>query len=166
MITFTITLDDMMDIHRLTTRRPTIVAAVAVTIPGLVLTVVGINASAIPLIGGGLALIVLGALTLAAWRFPVIDRRVIRRRVGARIGAVCDVWLDDDGIAYRQSGISGHIDWTAITRVWESDQSLQIMQGRVVLLGIPKRAFGSADGVSTFIADIQRHVTFPHAERR
>lgn len=98
---------------------------------------------------------------LVEWRLPIIDRWLIRQRAARRIGAVCEVWIDRGGIAYRQTGLDGHIDWAAITGIKEDDRSLIVRQGGIALMAIPKRAFASPEHAAQFVADIRRASDIP-----
>ena len=104
----------------------------------------------------GLVVTALGGFTLLVWRFPFADRWFIRRRAAARIGALCEVWLDEAGIAYRQAGLSGHIDWSAITRVIEDDRSVISMQGGLAVMALPKRAFDSPEETARFVTTVRQ----------
>ena len=146
-VTFTITLDDMIDDQRLSSRNAAILAG-AMVLVGLGFLAVGIVA--------GIAVVILGVLALVEWRFPVLDRWLLRRRTAARIGAECEFWTDERGIEYRQTGFSGHIDWDTITSIKEDDRTLKLMQGGITLMGIPKRAFGSREAVAAFVAEVRR----------
>ena len=146
-VTFTITLDDMIDAQRLSSRRYAVLAG-AMVLVGLGLLAVGIV--------GGAVVVILGVLALVEWRFPILDRWLLRRRVAARIGAECEFWTDERGIEYRQTGFSGHIDWDTITSIKEDDSSLSLMQGGITLMGIPKRAFGSSEAAAEFTAEVRR----------
>jgi hypothetical protein len=147
-INFTITLDDMVDTHRLATRK----YALAV---GFLLIFLGVGIAAV-VHPAGLGVAVVGGLTLLEWRFPTLDRWFIRRRAAPRIGATCEVWLDETGIAYRQAGLSGHIDWPLVTRIIEDDRSLLVMQGGLALLGLPKRAFDSPEATARFVTAVRQ----------
>jgi hypothetical protein len=146
-ISFTITLDDMVDTHRLATRKYALAVGILFILLGL-----GIAAVVHP---AALALAVVGGLTLLDWRFPIVDRWFIRRRAAARIGAICEVWLDETGIAYRQAGLSGHIDWSLVTRIIEDDRSLILVQGGLALMAIPKRAFDSPEAAARFVTVVR-----------
>jgi hypothetical protein len=146
-IRFTVSLDDMIATQRLATRTYAFAGAALFIILGLGLTALGH--------GGGLIVAALGLLVLIAWRFPVIDRWLIRRRAAARIGSDCEVWLDDGGVAYRQAGLEGHIDWKAVTRIVEDGHSVILMQGGIGLIAIPLRAFGSPEAAATFLATVR-----------
>ena len=138
----------MVATQRLATRKLALGGGVVFIVLGVGLFAAGIEA--------GLIVAALGLLALADWRFPLSDRWFIHRRASARIGAVCEVWLDDAGVAYRQTAISGHIDWNAITRISEDDRAIILMQGGLALLAIPKRAFGSPDAATQFVAKVRR----------
>jgi len=133
--------------QRLATRRLALGWGVLFTFLGVGLFAAGME--------GGLVVAALGLLALAAWRFPLSDRWFIRRRAAARIGAVCEIWLDEAGIAYRQTGINGHIDWEAITRIIEDDRAIIVMQGGIALMAIPKRAFGSPEASTQFLSKVR-----------
>ena len=146
-VTFTITLDDMIDAQRLSSRRYAVLAGIMV--------LVGVGMLAVGLIGG-VVVVILGVLALVEWRFPMLDRWLLRRRVAARIGSECEFWTDERGIGYRQTGFSGHIDWDTIASIKEDDRSLSLMQGGITLMGVPKRAFGSKEAAAAFVAEVRR----------
>jgi hypothetical protein len=147
-ISFTISLDDMADTHRLATRKYALGVGILFVLIGF-----GIAAVVHP---AGLGVAIVGGLTLLEWRFPTVDRWFIRRRAAARIGALCEVWLDDDGIAYRQAGLSGHVAWSAITRIIEDDRSVIFMQGGLALMALPKRAFDSPEATDRFVTAVRQ----------
>ncbi len=147
-VRFTINVDDMVDTQGLATRKYAIAGGVLFILLGLGLAVAWTS--------WGFVIAVLGLLVLVAWRFPIVDRWLIQRRAAARIGADCEVWLDDWGVAYRQTGINGHIDWGAITRIMDDDRSVILMQGGIALMAIPKRAFDSVDTAAEFVAAVRR----------
>lgn len=153
-ITFTVSLDDMIDTQRLATRKYVLGAGIVLVVLGLALVVVH------PV---GLVVAAFGGLTFLDWRFPTVDRWLIRRRASARIGALCEVWLDESGIAYRQAGLSGHIAWSAVTRIIEDDRSLILMQGGLALIALPKRAFDSPEATARFITMVRQasHIAAP-----
>ncbi len=146
-IRFTVSLDDMMDTTRLASRKYTFVGGTLAMAIGLGLAAIGIRA--------GMIVAVLGLLVFVLWRFPVIDRWLVRRRAAARIDSDCELWLDDSGIAYRQVGLDGHIDLKAITRIMENDRSVILMQGGIGLMAIPLRAFGSPDAATEFLDTVR-----------
>lgn len=146
-IRFTVSLDDMIATQRLATRKLVFVGGTLCVAVGLGLFALG-N-------GWGLGVAALGLILFLMWQFPVIDRWLIRRRATARIGAECEVWLDDTGIAYRQAGLEGHIDWKAITRIVEDDRTLFLMQGGIGLVAIPRRAFRSPEAAGDFLATVR-----------
>ena len=146
-VSFTITLDDLVDSQRLSSRKVAIASGALVAF-GLGIFALG---SAVGLVAAVLAL-----LALLEWRFPTVDRWLLRRRFAARIGAEVEFWTDERGIEYRQTGFSGHIDWATITSIKEDARSLTLMQGGLRLMGIPKRAFGSDDAAAAFVAEVRR----------
>jgi hypothetical protein len=145
---FTISLDDMVATQRLATRRFALGGSAMFILIGLGLFAAGM--------AGGLVVAALGLLMLANWRFPIGDRWFIRRQLAARIGATSEIWLDEAGIAYRQTGFTGHIDWEAITRIIEDDRAIIFMQGGIALMAIPKRAFGSSEAATQFVSKVRR----------
>lgn len=146
-IHFTITLDDLVDTHRLATRKYALAIGILAIVLGL-----GLAAVVHP---AALGVAVVGGLTLLEWRFPTVDRWFIRRRAAARIGTICEVWLDETGIAYRQAGLSGHIDWSLVTRIVEDDRSLILMQDGLALMAVPKRAFDSPEATARFVTAVR-----------
>jgi hypothetical protein len=146
-IRFTVSLDDMISTQRLATRKGALVAAALIIALGLGLLALGHR--------GGLIVAAFGLLVGIAWRFPLIDRWQVRRRAAARIGSECEVWLDDTGVAYRQAGLDGHIDWKAITRIVEDGRTVILMQGGIGLIAIPLRAFRSPDDAARFLAAVR-----------
>ena len=147
-ITFTVSLDDMLDTQRLATRKYALGASILLLVLGL--------AIAVFVHPVGFVVATFGGLSVLEWRFPTVDRWLIRRRAAARIGALCEVWLDESGIAYRQAGLSGHIAWSAITRIIEDDRSLILMQGGVALMALPKRAFDSPEATARFMTTVRQ----------
>jgi hypothetical protein len=147
-INFTVSVDDIVDTQRLATRKYALGAGLLSLLLGLGIAVVVHPA--------GLVVAALGGLTLLAWRFRLVDQWLIRRRAAARIGALCEVWLDDNGIAYRQAGLSGHIAWSAITRIIEDDRSLIFMQGGLAVMALPKRAFESPEATARFVMAVRQ----------
>jgi hypothetical protein len=147
-IRFTITFDDMLAAQRLLSRK----LALGV---GTVLILVGVGVVALGYFAG-LAVSILGLVILVEWRFPMIDRWILRRRAGVRVGSECELWTDQTGVAFRQTGLNGHFDWPTITAIREDDRSLILMQGASPLMGIPKRAFASSADAAAFIAEVRR----------
>lgn len=152
-IRFIVSLDDMIATLRLTTRKYAFVAAALMIALGLGLAALGYR--------GGLIVAAFGLLVPIAWRFPLIDRWLIRRRAAARIGSECEVWLDNGGVSYRQSGLDGHIDWKAITRIVEDSRTVILMQGGIGLIAIPLRAFESPEAAATFLATVRASSDIP-----
>ena len=114
-VNFTVSVDDIIDTQRLATRKYAIGAGMLFVLLGLGIAVFH---------PAGLVVTAIGGLTFLAWRFPVGDRWFeFAAALRLEIGALCEVWLDENGIAYRQAGLSGHINWSAITRILEDDRS-------------------------------------------
>jgi hypothetical protein len=146
-VMFTITLEDLVDSQRLSSRKVAIASGVLM-LWGIGLAAVGVSV--------GIVAAIIALLALLEWRFPTLDRWLLRRRFAARIGAVVEFWTDERGIEYRQTGFSGHIDWATITSIKEDDRTLKLMQGGITLMGIPKRAFGSPEAAAAFVAEVRR----------
>jgi hypothetical protein len=147
-VAFTVGLDDMTDTVRLSTRKFALTGSAVFAILGL-----GLAATGRP---WGLFVAALGILVILFWRFPVIDRWLLQRRAASRIGTECEVWLDDTGVAYRQTGLNGHVDWKTVTRILDNDRSLILLQGGIPLIAIPKRAFASPEAAAEFVAAVRR----------
>ena len=60
------------------------------------------------------------------------------------------------GIAYRQAGLSGHIDWSGITGIIEDDRSVIFMQGGLAVMALPKRAFETPEAVARFVTKVRQ----------
>lgn len=147
-VAFTIGLDDLTDTMRLSTRKFALAGSAVFAIAGL-----AIAASGNP---WGLLLAAFAILVFLFWRFPIIDRWLLKRRASARIGTECEVWLDETGVAYRQTGMNGHFDWTTVTGILDNDRSLILLQGGWPLISIPKRAFASTEAAAAFVAAVRR----------
>src|SRR5207247_10936952 len=100
----------------------------------------------------GILFVAIAAFTLLEWRFPIFDHWFDRRRLV--VGSSCEMWLDESGLRYHQTGsegafeTTGHVGWSAMTAVREDDQILLVVGGRAARAGIPKRAFGSSEALA------------------
>ena len=154
-VRFSINLDDIRDARRLQQRNVALVSGSAFLVVGSVIWLVSASWSA-------LALAVIGIVVLAEWRFPIFDRWFDRRKL--ILGSECEMWLDESGLNFRQTGnagafeMSGHVDWSRISGIREDGRALLVMDGRVVRAGIPKRAFTSSDALAEFRDEIARRV--------
>lgn len=146
-VAFTVGLDDVTDTMRLTTRTYALTGSAVFAILGLAIATMGNP--------WGLLVATLAVLVILVWRLPVIDGWLLRRRAASRIGMDCEVWLDDRGVGYRQTGMNGHFDWKTVTKILDDDRSLVLLQDGVPLLAIPKRAFASSDAAAEFVAAVR-----------
>lgn len=153
-VTFTIGLDDLTNGSHLMARRRIYVLAAGGAVVGLILLALGSQLE-------GVVILALSLLLLAIWRFPVADRWWFRRHASALIGNECEMWLDDTGVAYRQTGMEGHYAWEKINRIKEDDRTLLLMQGGIPLASIPKRAFASPQEQAAFVAAIRQASNIP-----
>jgi hypothetical protein len=156
-IRFLVTLDGIRDTRQLQQRR-----LVAVVVSGLVLAGAALTLLKLP---GGIALVVMGAFLVLAWRFPIIDGWFDRRSLV--LGSECEVWLDDSGVQWRQGRddtftTTGHFDWSRITGLLENDRVLLVMHGRAALVGIPKEHVDSVEQLAAFRDELYQRV----AQRR
>ena len=145
-VRWTMTLDDLVDGNRLlmgSFRRFVTSIGVAAVAVGIVLFF------AVP--GWlGPAAIAYGVLDLGLLWFRPIERLALRRRVSKLIGEGCEVVASQDGLAFRQSGMDGNVAWSSLTGIREDSHTLAVMSGGVARLGIPKRAFASAEEARAF----------------
>ena len=84
-------------------------------------------------------------------------RLMVRWTPATRVGTRCSLTLSGDGIAYRYDGVTGMIDWKAVTRVLEDDKAIVVLQGKAPLVAISKRALGSAMAVEAFKRELSRN---------
>jgi hypothetical protein len=152
-VAFTVSLDDMTDTTRLSTRKFALTGSAVFAILGLALAATGRP--------WGFLVAGLAILVILFWRFPVIDRWLLQRRASSRIGTDCEVWLDDTGVAYRQTGMNGHFDWRTVTRILDNERSLILFQDGIPLIAIPKRAFDSSEAAAAFVAAVRRASDIP-----
>lgn len=152
-VAFTIGIDDLTNSMNLTTRRFVLAGSAVFAIAGL-----AVAASGNP---WGLPLAAFAMLVFLFWRFPVIDRWLLERRGSSRIGTECEVWLDETGVAYRQTGMSGHFDWKTVTEILDNDRSLILLQRGWPLISIPKRAFASTQAAAAFVDAVRRASDIP-----
>lgn len=125
-----------------TVRRNYAIAGVVVTIAGLALWLSGSVGGLIAALGGTLA--VLSIIT------PILDRLLIPRNPIARVGQHCEYLIDESGIHFDISGISGSIAWPALTEVREDRGVVVMFQGKVPLGGLPTRLFSDAQPLELF----------------
>ena len=152
-IRFTVTLEGIRDARRLQQRNLVLWGGMGVVVVGLLLWVLGNS--------GGVVLVVIGILVFLEWQFPIFDRWFDRGRL--IVGSLCEVWLDESAIHWHQTRngafeTTGQIDWSRISGLREDDRGIQVMDGRVARIGIPKAAFGSAEALAEFRAEV-RHRT-------
>ena len=152
-IRFTVTLEGIRDARRLQQRYFVLWGGTGLVAVGLLLWVLGNP--------GGVFLVVLGVFLFVEWRFPIFDRWFDRRRL--IVGSECEVWLDESAIHWRQtrSGAfetTGQIDWSRISGLREDDRAILVMDGRVPRIGIPKTAFGSAEALGEFRAEMRQRI--------
>lgn len=148
-VTFTIGLDDLTNSSHLMSRKTIYVLAAGSAVVGLIFLALGSQLQ-------GVVFVALSLLLLAIWRFPVVDRWWFGRHASALIGNECEMWLDDTGVAYRQTGMEGHYAWAKINRIKEDDRTLVLMQGGIPLAVIPKRAFASPQEQAAFVAAVRQ----------
>jgi len=155
-VRFTVTREDRRHARRLAVRTSTLIIVGA-------LIAIGLGIFILTRSGGGLVVIGLAVLALIDWRFPILDRWFDRGRPAE--GSVCEIAIDDDGVVYRQIGAggsfdtSGHISWALMTGIKEDKEALLIMDGRIVRIGIPKRAFTSREQLDLLRSAVQQHAT-------
>jgi hypothetical protein len=152
-VAFTIGVDDLTDTLNLTTRRFALIGSAVFAVIGLAVAATGRP--------WGLLLAAFAILVLLSWRFPVIDRWLLRRRAASRIGTECEVWLDETGVAYRQTGMTGHFDWSTVDGILDTDRSLILLHDGSPLIAIPKRAFASAESAAEFVTELRRAGDIP-----
>jgi hypothetical protein len=113
---------------------------------------------------GGIVLVILAAVALLNWRFPILDMWLAGR--GLVVGSECEVWPDEAGLRWvqKRAGVfetSGLIDWSRITGLREDDRALIVMSGRSPVMSIPKRAVVPLESLAAFVAEIQRRIASP-----
>jgi hypothetical protein len=152
-VAFTVTLDDVYDGARFglgSTVR-------ALTIIGVVAAVIGVAALAAgnPSIGVWAVIVGLVVLVLVT---PPFGRFLVRRRAGRLVGMACVVTLGDTALAFRQSGVNGEFEWSALTDVREDAKTLRVFSGPLVRMSIPKRAFASEAELEAFQDEIEARI--------
>jgi hypothetical protein len=157
-IRFPVTLDGIRDTTRLQQRRVVAIAAAGFGAAGLIVWLLLSH----PV---GIFFIALGALVLVDWRLQILDRWFDRRRL--IVGSDCEIWLDESGLRWHQArdgtfDSSGHLDWSRISGLRESNRAILVMSGRAVLVAIPKAHVDSAAQLAAFRDEILRTI----AERR
>jgi hypothetical protein len=156
---FTLTEQDLVDAARLSARplfRLVAVLGGIVFVLGLALILAGVESSVAP------AAVVAGPLAVVLARVGYVSPWAVRRRAAALIGAECQLSVTDEGVAYRQPGISGEIRWSALTGTIEDARMLFLMQGGVHRFGLPKRVFGSAAALEAFRAAVSAGIASAH----
>jgi hypothetical protein len=88
-------------------------------------------------------------------------RLMIRLSPAVRVGARISIAVTPDGITYRTDGLSGEIQWQAVTKVLEDNRAIVLLQRKVPLLSLAKRVFVSPATEETF-KDLVRSRA-PHA---
>jgi hypothetical protein len=139
---FTLTERDLVDAARLSAQPLFRLVAVL----GAILFVVGLLLLlARPDSTVGLAAIIAGPIAILAARIGYVSAWAVRRRAGRLVGAECELIVADEGLRFTQPGISGTIEWSALTGTKEDDRMLFFMQGGVHRFGLPKRAVGGPE---------------------
>jgi len=90
-----------------------------------------------------LALTLAGAIAIGVGRYRVLDRAFMRAQPATRIGTHTEMSLEERGLHFEQAGVEGIVDWSAVTELRDGERSLVLLQGRVLLAYIPKRAFAT-----------------------
>jgi hypothetical protein len=152
-IRFTVTLEGVRDARRLQQRNLVLSGGTGLVAVGLLLFVLGNS--------GGVVLVAIGILVVVEWQFPIFDRWFDRGRL--IVGSVCDLWLDETALHWRQTRpgafeTTGQIDWSRISGLREDDRGILVMDGRVARIGIPKDAFASAESLADFRAEVHRRI--------
>ncbi|MGH2488113.1 MAG: YcxB family protein [Candidatus Limnocylindria bacterium] len=105
-----------------------------------------------------LALTVVGAIAVAAGPLRVLDRAYVRGQPQARIGTLTQMELDDRGLTFRQGGVEGFIQWSAVTELRDGERALLLLQGRSVLAYLPKRAFTTEAQLDAAVTMLARRI--------
>jgi hypothetical protein len=156
-VRWTMTLDDLINTRRMLTRsvaRTVGVMGLAAVAYSLVQAVSGPDAPSASWLA--YSLLTLGTLALVASR--PFQRFVIRRSVSALVGSACECTAAASGLAYRQAGATGVIEWSALTGVREDARTLLVMSGRSPRFSIPKRAFATSAETRAFRDQVLRFI--------
>jgi hypothetical protein len=152
---FTLTERDLVDAARLSARpmfRLVAVLGAILFVGGLVLFLVRPDSSA------GLAAVIAGPIAILAARVGYVSPWAVRRRAGTLIGAECELIVAEDGLHFTQPGISGTIEWSALTGTKEDGRMLFFMQGGVHRFGLPKRAVGVPEDLGRLRELVQERI--------
>ena len=136
-VTFTITLDDIVDTSRNVSRDA--MASVRVVSGALVL--IGL---AVWFVAGQTLGLVMGALGLLAFlsdRVRWFDRMSATRSGSEIIGQVCEFSFDASGIHSQRDGVSGSFEWRVISEVRIDTRAMAFYKDKRVVSGLPLRAF-------------------------
>ncbi len=140
------TIDDVVDTSHLTARslrRSLSVIGVAVAIAGAAM---GLTGDA----GLSVELLLSSVVVFALLFFRPLERVIVGLGVGYLVGRPCEVEAGGDGLAFRQAGATGTLQWSALTGVVEDAGTIALTTGRRTRLAIPKRAFDSPDAAAAF----------------
>jgi hypothetical protein len=152
-VAFTVTLDDVYDGARFglgSTIR-------TLRIVGVVAAVIGVAALAAGNPSIGVWAVIFGLVVLVLVT-PPFGRFLVRRRAGRLVGMSCVVTLGDKALSFRQSGVNGEFEWSALTDVREDARTLRVFSGPLVRMSIPKRAFASEAELEAFEAEIEARI--------
>ena len=149
---FTLTEQDLVDAARLSARpffRLVGAMGAVVFLAGLLLFLLQPDSTV------AVAAMFAGPIAIVLARIGYVSRWAVRRRAAALIGAEAAVTVSDEGITFRQPGISGEIRWSALTGIREDARMLFLMQGGVYRYGFPKRVFETPADLAAFRSAVQ-----------
>lgn len=86
-----------------------------------------------------------GLLSLAFTQMPAILRWRIRRLARSVLGTTAKVEIDSTGFTFSNEQSSGHVEWSGLTAVRESDKIVLVMRDRLPYAWLPASAFGSPE---------------------
>jgi len=152
-VEYTITSDDAVDVswtYGRSTRRKTILIAGAVAVVALAIWFVSSFALAFGIFVGATLLVL-----LSISRLPL--KLFVRWTPATRVGTKVSLALTPDGIAVRYDGVSGMVEWRAVTRILEDARAIVLLQGKAPVALISKRALGSSDAVEAFKREVRTY---------
>jgi hypothetical protein len=155
-IAFEITVDGFVEFLRWRQRRLNLAAAaVAVALLAFNLLSVALGTSIEFALFFSFPAVALLVFVVTPWA----DRWRVQRAARSLLGTTATFRIGSAGIDADQSGMTSHIDWSAVTRVVDNGKVVVVTRDRLPLLWIPASAFASnqeRDEVVNFMRDAMR----------